>query len=149
MGRVFFVAMCLAVGAVLVGCEKKSPPPTTTQPADKGSYGNPPNSVDTGSPTTRPDNTGVNVRDRGWDKTADNAGQGKKDVQLAADIRKRVMESQMSSDAKNAKIVVQDGKVTLRGPVKNQEEKDSIGRIAADLAGAANVDNQLEVQSNP
>jgi osmotically-inducible protein OsmY len=33
--------------------------------------------------------------------------------------------------------------------VKTQEEKDAIGRIAIDVAGAANVDNQLEVESKP
>ena len=97
-----------------------------------------------------PDNSGVNVRDRAPDaKTAGAAGQAKSDVQLAADIRKGIMDTQMSMNAKNSKIVVQSGKVTLRGPVKTQEEKDAIGRIAIDVAGAANVDNQLEVESKP
>ena len=95
-----------------------------------------------------PDNSGVNVRDRAPDaKTAGAAGQTKSDVQLAADIRKGIMDTKMSMNAQNAKIVVQSGKVTLRGPVKTQEEKDAIGRIAIDVAGAANVDNQLEVES--
>jgi osmotically-inducible protein OsmY len=97
-----------------------------------------------------PDNSGVNVRDRAPDaKTAGAAGQTKSDVQLAADIRKGIMDTKMSMNAKNSKIVVQSGKVTLRGPVKTQEEKDAIGRIAIDVAGAANVDNQLEVESKP
>ena len=51
----------------------------------------------------------------------------------------------MSVDAQNAKVVVQGGKVTLRGPVKSQEEKEAVGKIATDVAGAGNVDNQLEV----
>jgi hypothetical protein len=97
-----------------------------------------------------PDNSGVNVRDRAPDaKTAGAAGQTKSDVQLAADIRKGIMDTKMSMNAQNSKIVVQSGKVTLRGPVKTQEEKDAIGRIAIDVAGAANVDNQLEVESKP
>jgi hypothetical protein len=97
-----------------------------------------------------PDNSGVNVRDRAPDaKTAGAAGQTKSDVQLGADIRKGIMDTKMSMNAKNSKIVVQSGKVTLRGPVKTQEEKDAIGRIAIDVAGAANVDNQLEVESKP
>jgi hypothetical protein len=97
-----------------------------------------------------PDNSGINVRDRAPDaKTAGAAGQTKSDVQLAADIRKGIMDTKMSMNAQNSKIVVQSGKVTLRGPVKTQEEKDAIGRIAIDVAGAANVDNQLEVESKP
>ena len=101
-------------------------------------------------PSARPDNTAVNARDRAPEaRTADVAGQTKSDVQIAADIRKRITDTKMSVNAKNAKIVVQNGQVTLRGMVKNQEEKDTIGGIANDVAGLSNVDNQLEVQSNP
>jgi osmotically-inducible protein OsmY len=46
------------------------------------------------------------------------------------------------------KIVSQSGKVTLRGPVDTQAEKDAIGNMANDVAGAANVDNQLEIKPN-
>jgi osmotically-inducible protein OsmY len=53
----------------------------------------------------------------------------------------------MSVDAHNIKIITQDGKVTLRGPVKTEEEKQMIQKIALDVAGANNVDNQLEVNN--
>jgi hyperosmotically inducible protein len=46
----------------------------------------------------------------------------------------------------NVKIITQDGKVTLRGPVKSADEKTQIEKLAHEVAGAANVDNQLEVQ---
>jgi len=97
------------------------------------------------------DNTGVNQRDRASDTvTADQQGQNKSDVQLSADIRKRVVGlDNLSTNAKNTKIIVTNGKVTLRGPVKSQEEKDTIGRVAADVVGAGNVDNQLEIEANP
>ena len=66
---------------------------------------------------------------------------------ITADIRKQVVETKMSVDAQNIKIITQDGKVTLRGPVKTEEEKQMIQKIDLDLAGANNVDNQLEVNN--
>ena len=39
----------------------------------------------------------------------------------------------MSVNARNAKIITADGKVTLRGPVESQQERDTIARIAARL----------------
>jgi len=44
------------------------------------------------------------------------------------------------------KIITQDGKVTLRGPVKSAEEKKRIEDLATAVAGADNVDSQLEVE---
>ncbi len=95
-----------------------------------------------------PDNTGINARDRNPDaKTAGAQGQGKTDVQLTAEIRRRVTGTTMSINAQNSKIVTQSGKVTLRGPVRDQGEKDAIGRIAIEIAGLDNVDNQLDIPS--
>jgi len=103
----------------------------------------------TATPATQPDNTAVNTRDRAADAvTAGASGQGRSDVDITADIRKRVMGGHMSVDAQNVKIVVQNGKVTLRGPVDNQDEKNSIGQAANDVAGAENVDNELEIKTN-
>ena len=51
----------------------------------------------------------------------------------------------MSVNARNVKIITADGKVTLRGPVNTQEEKDAIDGIAKNVAGKDNVDNQIEV----
>ena len=52
----------------------------------------------------------------------------------------------MSVNAQNVKIITQSGKVTLRGPVKTEEEKAQIAKMAEEVAGPGNVDNQLEVQ---
>ncbi len=51
----------------------------------------------------------------------------------------------MSVDAHNVKIITQDGRVTLRGPVKTEEEKQRIEEIAGAVVGADRVDSQLEV----
>ena len=50
-------------------------------------------------------------------------------------------------NAKNAKIIAQDGKITLKGPVDSQQEKDTIGAAAGEIAGKDKVDNQLEVKA--
>ena len=50
----------------------------------------------------------------------------------------------LSFTAKNVKIITQDGKVTLRGPVKSAQERSAIG-VAAKKFAAGRVDNQLEV----
>jgi len=94
-----------------------------------------------------PNNTGVNKRDRHTAaKTPIDQNENKADVDRTADIRKRVLEREnMSVNARNVKIITADGKVTLRGPVDSQEEKDIIEGIAQDVAGKDNVDNQIEV----
>jgi osmotically-inducible protein OsmY len=44
------------------------------------------------------------------------------------------------------KIITQGGQVTLKGPVKDQNEKETIATKAADIAGTGKVDNQLTVK---
>ena len=73
--------------------------------------------------------------------------ENKADIKITADIRKQVVDTKMSVNAHNIKIITQDGKVTLRGPVKTEEEKQMIEKIALAVAGANNVDNQLEVNN--
>lgn len=101
---------------------------------------------------TEPDNTAVNKRDRdsspSTQPTAGQQSQTRSDVDLAAEIRRKVTDTKMSINAQNAKIIVNGGKVTLRGPVKTQDEKDTVARFAAEVVGAGNVDNQLEVETN-
>lgn len=94
------------------------------------------------------DNTGVNKRDadRELTKTPIDQNENQKDIDITAAIRKRVTDTKASINAQNVKIITQDGKVTLRGPVKNDDEKQMIERIARDVAGEGNVDSQLEVE---
>jgi osmotically-inducible protein OsmY len=93
------------------------------------------------------DNTAVNDRDQSADtKTPINQSENQKDIDVTANIRKRVMDKSLSVNAQNVKIITQNGKVTLRGPVRSAEEKKQIEQIAGDVAGGENVDSQLEVQ---
>ncbi len=97
---------------------------------------------------TDADNTGRNMRDRdGKTLTPLDQGSSKADVETTALIRKEIMgKENMSTNAKNIKIITINGRVTLRGPVNTIEEKRLIQEIAGKNVRADNVDNQLEVQ---
>ena len=86
------------------------------------------------------DNTKVNKRDRS--KTAPTADQAKNatnDRELMQKIRKAVMDDKsLSTYAHNVKIISQNGKVTLKGPVRSEEEKSTVTKLATDAAGAGN-----------
>lgn len=94
-----------------------------------------------------PDNSKTNKRDR--DKSSPTADQQKMnatDRDLAKRIRASIVDDKsLSTYAHNIKIVAQDGKVTLKGPVRSEEEKSTVEAKAAEVAGAGNVVNQLEV----
>jgi osmotically-inducible protein OsmY len=94
------------------------------------------------------DNTARNVRDRN-DNTLTPLDQSntQADVDITRTIRKQIMaDKELSMDAKNVKIITQNGHVTLRGPVNSVEEKHQIGEIANTAAQSENVENQLEVK---
>jgi osmotically-inducible protein OsmY len=96
-----------------------------------------------------PNNTAVNVRDRApGAMTADQQSDTKSDMTITREIRRAVVKDEsLSVLAHNVKIVSANGKVTLRGPVNTEREKVIIVREARVVAGANNVDNQLEVKS--
>jgi osmotically-inducible protein OsmY len=132
--------------ALLVGCESSSTTSSTTTKPPSTTVQKPPLSTKVGSDETA-DNTGVNKRDRDTNaKTPINQDEDQADVDRTAAIRKRVLEiKDLSVDGRNVKIITQKGKVTLRGPVDSEAERDQIEAIAKELTGPENVDCQLEV----
>ena len=100
------------------------------------------------SPPVAPNNSAVNVRDRAPNAmTAGEQSNAKSDVVLTRKIRRAVVKDRsLSMLAHNVKIVTANGNVTLRGPVNSEAEKVAIARKAKAIAGAGNVDNQLEVK---
>jgi hyperosmotically inducible periplasmic protein len=78
--------------------------------------------------------------------TADQAKNSSGDLQTMKKIRKAVMDDKtLSTSAHNVKIISQAGKVTLKGPVKTEEEKTTIVKLATDVAGEGNVTDQITV----
>lgn len=77
---------------------------------------------------------------------AADAGNSKTDINLAKDIRKKIVKDKsLSSYAKNAKVIVKEGHVTLKGPVRTSDEKDKLVNTAKACAGDNNVADELEV----
>ena len=96
------------------------------------------------SQQTAPDNTKQNK-----DQTSPTADQQKvnpTDRAITQKIRKAVHDdNSLSTYAHNIKIISQDGKVTLRGPVRSEDEKNNLQAKAVKVAGQENVTNQLEI----
>lgn len=96
-----------------------------------------------------PDNTEKNERDRSGDtKTPLDQSNRPEDIKLVAEIRKAVVaDDSLSMTAKNVKIITTTGKVTLRGPVNNADEKAKVAAHAKAKAGQSEVIDQLEVKA--
>ena len=57
-------------------------------------------------------------------------------------------DGELSMTAKNIKIITDNGQVTLRGPVKNAQEKAKIDQLARSAAGGAKIVDQLDVKKS-
>lgn len=97
-----------------------------------------------------PDNTKVNQRDKAKTQpTADQAKNAPSDRAIMQKIRQAVVaDKSLSTYGHNVKIISQNGKVTLKGPVHTQEESKNIEAKATDVAGAGNVTNMLAVKGD-
>jgi len=95
----------------------------------------------------KPDNTKVNKRDRkAGEVTADQQKMNKADRQLTQKIRRAINDDKsLSTYAHNVKIISQDGMVTLKGPVRTDDERVSIEAKATGIAGSGKVTNELSV----
>jgi hyperosmotically inducible protein len=91
-----------------------------------------------------PDNSGQN---KGQMQTADKQSNAKSDRETTAKIRKEIMaDKDLSTYAHNVKIITTNGAVTLKGPVKSEEEKTKIAEIAASVVSANKVTNEITVK---
>jgi osmotically-inducible protein OsmY len=55
---------------------------------------------------------------------------------------------ELSTTAKNIKVITANGQVTLRGPVETAQEKAKIDQLAKSAAGGVKVDDQLDVKGS-
>ncbi|HEX4652943.1 MAG TPA: BON domain-containing protein [Candidatus Udaeobacter sp.] len=95
-----------------------------------------------------PDNTATNQRDRSGDtQTSGDQSNSSDDLKITQAVRQALMkDSELSTTAKNIKVVTANGQVTLRGPVKNAQEKAKVAQLASSAAGGARIDNQVDVE---
>lgn len=69
------------------------------------------------------------------------------DQEIARQIEDRLQqEPQLTPEGREIQLSVDGGQVTIEGHVQSQQESQQVERIAADVAGQDNVDNQLEVR---
>lgn len=96
---------------------------------------------------TPPDNTKANKRDRAKGAaTADQQKENPNDREITQKIRRAILDDKsLSTYAHNVKIISQDGQVTLKGPVRTEEEKKSVEAKAVEVAGAGRVINQITI----
>src|SRR5882672_8196670 len=102
-GRIFKVAVLLAGAAMLLPAQDSSK-------------------------RTKPDNTRANQADRSESNpTADQQKNNKSDRETARQIRKALTsDKSLSTYAHNVKVISQNGTVTLKGPVRSEEEKKTV-----------------------
>jgi hyperosmotically inducible periplasmic protein len=103
-----------------------------------------------GNEKVKPDNTATNERDRsGETQTSGDQANSSADLKTTQAIRQALMKDrELSTTAKNIKVVTANGQVTLRGPVKTVQEKAKIDQLAKSAAGGAKIDNQLDVKGS-
>ena len=91
-----------------------------------------------------PDNTGNNKQQ---DTTADQQSNAATDRAITQKIRKSLIaDKSLSTYAHNVKIITRDGMVTLKGPVKSEDEKQKVASLAAEAVDASKIDNELTVK---
>lgn len=131
-----------------------NPDPAAPLPAPVPDPGVPAPAPEPGQPapgtgaTLNPTNTGVNVRDRDADaKTPLDQANDDLSTKITATIRKRITDTEgMSINARNAKIITEANRITLRGPVASSDEKTKIEMFAKEAAPVNfQVINMLEV----
>ena len=125
------LALVLAVS--FLGCGKNNEVSKSDEPAQTAAV--------------EPDNSGRNVRDAdGTTKTSGDQSESEADRTITQNVRQAVTaDDSISTNGKNVKIITVDGTVTLRGPVKSEQEKTNIAAKAQQIAGVKQVDNQLEI----
>lgn len=95
--------------------------------------------------TQAADNT---ARNKQHDVTADQQAENPSDRELARNIRKSlVADKSLSTYAHNVKIIAANNTVTLKGPVRSEDEKQQIAAKAAEVAGkSVKVVDQMTIK---
>jgi len=106
------------------------------------------NAQQSDSQGSAPDNTTVNQRDRNTNEpTADQQKENRPDRDVTQQIRRAIAKDKsLSTYAHNVKVITQNGQVTLKGPVRSEDEKRALEAKAAEIAGQDKVTSELDVK---
>lgn len=99
------------------------------------------------NPSSAGDNSKINQRDKSSaEPTADQQKDNRSDLDTAKEIRHSLTQDKaLSTYAHNVKVIAQNGKVTLKGPVRSEEEKSAVLAKAAQVAGKDNINDEMTV----
>lgn len=126
-----------APGAVPPREQRQSPAPSQGQSQDQ----------EKPASAYEPDNTGRN-RQHDSRIEAEDQSNNPADVAAVAAIRRALTDDPgLSLHAHNVKIIIEGGRVILRGPVKGEAEKRKVESIVRRSAGNRQVVNELEATS--
>jgi hyperosmotically inducible periplasmic protein len=94
------------------------------------------------------DNTKINQRDQNPNEpTADQQKNDRSDRDITQQVRQAIIaDKTFSTYAHNVKVITQNGQVTLKGPVRSDDEKRSVEAKAAAIAGDGKVSSELTVK---
>jgi hyperosmotically inducible protein len=94
------------------------------------------------------DNSKMNQRDRDPNEpTADRQSNNQSDRDITQQVRQAInADKTFSAYAHNVKVITQNGQVTLKGPVRSDEEKRAIEAKATAIAGDGQVTSELTVK---
>jgi hyperosmotically inducible periplasmic protein len=97
---------------------------------------------------TSPDNTKMNAQDRHKaSPTADQQKDNRSDREITQQIRQSlVKDKSLSSYGHNVKVITQNGQVTLKGPVRSDDEKEAIEAKATEVVGENKVTSELNIK---
>ena len=101
----------------------------------------------TSNSQTAGDNSKVNQQDQQpSEPTADQQKNNRSDIEITREIRRSLTQDKpLSTYAHNVKVIAQDGKVTLKGPVRSDDEKAAVLAKAAEVAGQSNINDEMTV----
>jgi hyperosmotically inducible periplasmic protein len=94
------------------------------------------------------DNSKMNQRDQSKNEpAADQQKDNRTDQDITQQIRQSIMaDKSLSTYAHNVKIITQNGQVTLKGPVRSEDEKQAIASKATAVAGENKVTDDLSIK---
>lgn len=102
-----------------------------------------------GAVTKNADNTDLNTRDKNGDTlTPQKQSNVDSDIDVLAAVRRAIVDdNNLSTAAHNVKVLVVKGAVTLRGPVKNANEKTRVEELTRKVSGVVSIDNRLDIDT--
>jgi len=92
------------------------------------------------------DSNKINKREPPKGLTADQQGETKEDREITQKIRQAVVDDKsLSTYAHNVKIITVGGMVTLKGPVRSEEEKRVIEEKAAQIVEKGKIKSEIDI----